>query len=165
MIHFLCQEAFEVFINGEKGDKQMVVNLFDKHVQKALEWVSQVKERASFEYEPHALGALRVVLHQLRDNLPILKASYLSSQLPLITRGLYFEGWQPSQVPTKERKRIGFIHSVRNNLEQYIKRSFDDKEAKKTVHAVFQPLESHLDEGDLDKLYNILPARVREFIL
>jgi uncharacterized protein (DUF2267 family) len=68
-------------------------------------------------------------------------------------------------VPLKERKRIDFIHSVRNNLEQYIKRSFDDKEAEKIVNAVFQTLESHLDEGELDKLYSILPAGVREFIL
>lgn len=153
----------------EEMRKRMTEDIFSKHIQKALEWVHQVKDELdqkdlNLEHDSHVLDALRAVLHQLRDNLPVIEAAHLSSQLPLIIRGLYFEGWQPSKVPVKERKSINFVHSVRDNLEQYIKDPFDDTGAEMIIKAVFRTLESHIDEGELDKLYTILPAGVREFI-
>lgn len=44
----------------------MTENIFSKHVQKALEWVYQIKDELNqkglnLEHDSHVLGALRVV--------------------------------------------------------------------------------------------------------
>lgn len=46
-------------------------------------------------------AALRAVLHALRDRLPVDESSQLAAQLPMLVRGIYYDGWDPSRVPVK----------------------------------------------------------------
>lgn len=142
----------------------MASHLFDKHLQKTKIWVKSIQNDLVFEQESHALDALRVVLHQLRDNLPLVETAHLSAQLPLIVRGLYFEGWNPSQIPLKERKRAEFVSAVQEHLEQYMRRPFEEAEVERVIRAVLQTLKGHIDTGEWEKLYGIFPASIREFM-
>ncbi len=46
-------------------------------------------------------AALRAVLHALRDRLPVDESAQLAAQLPMLVRGIYYDGWDPSRVPVK----------------------------------------------------------------
>src|SRR5258706_928036 len=46
-------------------------------------------------------AALRAVLHALRDRLTVDEGAQFSAQLPMLVRGLYYAGWDPSRVPQK----------------------------------------------------------------
>ena len=70
-------------------------------VQQAQEWLKQVRDYADLADEQHAYSVLRAVLHQLRDRLTLEEAFELAAQLPLIVRGVYFEGYRPSHAPQK----------------------------------------------------------------
>ena len=67
------------------------------------------------------LPALQVVLHALRDRLPVEAVAALGSQLPLLVRGMYYEGWSPSETPVQESEKEEFLSQIaaafRNNPE------------------------------------------------
>jgi uncharacterized protein (DUF2267 family) len=41
---------------------------------------------------------LRATLHALRDRLIIDEVAQLSAQLPMLIRGLYYKGWDPTKT-------------------------------------------------------------------
>jgi len=52
------------------------------------------------------------VLHAPRDRLPVQETADLAAQLPVLIRGIYYEGWDPARVPMK-MSRDGFTARVR----------------------------------------------------
>jgi uncharacterized protein (DUF2267 family) len=48
-------------------------------------------------------SALRAVLHALRDRLTVAETAHLSAQLPMLIRGIYFKGWDPTKVPVRSK--------------------------------------------------------------
>ncbi|SFK96561.1 DUF2267 domain-containing protein [Geodermatophilus ruber] len=70
-------------------------------VQTAQLWLRTVAIHLGTEDEQFAYRVLRAWLHRVRDRLGIDVAAHFSAQLPLVLRGLFFEGWVPHQVPVR----------------------------------------------------------------
>ena len=54
----------------------------------------------------------RAVLHALRDRIGPIHTAQLGAQLPMLVRGLYYEGWRANAAPTHERHREAFLAHV-----------------------------------------------------
>ena len=61
-------------------------------VQQLQEWLKALCDSGGYSNEAEALAVWRAVLHQLRDRLTPQEAVDLAAQLPLIVRGVYYEG-------------------------------------------------------------------------
>ncbi|QOC92408.1 DUF2267 domain-containing protein [Micromonospora craniellae] len=79
------------------------------------------------EQRNQSYAALRTVLHLLRDRMPVEESVEFSVQLPMVVRGIYFDGWQPSNVPIKLNRddflyevRQGFPYDVEGGPEQVV---------------------------------------------
>ena len=76
------------------------LEVLDATYQKTQEWISTVAKVLHLD-KADAYKALRAVLLTLRDRLPAEEAVHFGAQLPMLLRGLYYEGWKPLETPIK----------------------------------------------------------------
>lgn len=113
-------------------------------VEKTRAWLEDLTGTGPFENQQQAYSGLRAVLHAIRDNLTAEEAAHLGSQLPMLVRGFYFEGWRPALAPNIERDREAFLDHVRSSLGTDGETSLDLEEA---TRAVTHLLNRRLSEG------------------
>jgi len=132
------------------------VEIFNKTLLKTRGWLKDLMEELDWE-EPHkAYLALRAVLHVLRDRLTVEEAAQLAAQLPMLIRGFYYEGWDPSGKPLKERHQEEFLSHVKSYFKN------DEKiEPERVVRAVFKVLSKHISQGEIEDVKQTLPGKLR----
>jgi uncharacterized protein (DUF2267 family) len=96
-------------------------------------------------------AALRTVLHGLRDRLTVEEASDLAAQLPMVMRGLFYEGWKPSHVPVK-MSREEFLERVRREFRYEVEGG-----TGVLVQRVLHALRRYVTEGEWDDIRSSLP--------
>ncbi|MBI5265084.1 MAG: DUF2267 domain-containing protein [Bradyrhizobium sp.] len=132
------------------------VTVLDHTVQETNAWLKAVEAQLQLENRQQAYSALRAVLHALRDRLPPEVAVKFGAQLPMLVRGLYYDGWHPSGTPTKERHVEEFAAHVFAELPQQFPAN-----PMTVIRGVFEVLWEKLDPGELSKLMEHLPASIR----
>jgi uncharacterized protein (DUF2267 family) len=126
-------------------------------VQQTQEWVKELMDNADLSGEPEAWSVLRAVLHQLRDRLTMDEAVQLSAQLPLVVRGLFFEGWRPRHVPTTDiRTRQEFLDALTVRLLPH------PLAPEPMARSVFALLSRHVDPGEIADVIAQLPDGIKE---
>jgi uncharacterized protein (DUF2267 family) len=126
------------------------IGAFDTTLEKTYAWLNELADELETGDRRQAYDVLRAFLHALRDRLPVESAVNLGAQLPMLVRGFYYEGWDPSHKPEKMH-REGFLDRVQRqaNLEP------DRVEA--AVRVASRSLQRHVTEGELAKALGILP--------
>jgi uncharacterized protein (DUF2267 family) len=76
----------------------------------------QLRETAGLADRPAAYRALRATLHALRDRLTVEEVAQLGAQLPILVRGVYYEGWNPTGKPLKLRHKEEFLARIAHEL-------------------------------------------------
>ncbi|MDA0302496.1 MAG: DUF2267 domain-containing protein [Chloroflexi bacterium] len=124
--------------------------------QKAYAWIGEVSETLGVPDRHRGYQALRSVLHALRDRLGVDEAAHLGAQLPLVVRGIYYEGWKPAGKPEKQRTREAFLEEIRSEVPGMLL-----DEAEIAAVAVFEVLQRHVGGGEVEDVKGVLPAEVR----
>lgn len=130
--------------------------VFDDTVQKTNLWLKEIREELHLGTSEEAYRALRAVLHTLRDRLIIEEAAALGAQLPMLLRGVYFEGWRPHGKPTRERHLEPFLHHVG---AEYV--GPGPVEPERLTRGVFVVLVRHMSAGQIHDIRQGLPADIR----
>lgn len=130
------------------------MDLFSQAHEQANVWVKDVMRHLDSE-DPHgALHALRAGLHAIRDRLTTDEAAQLSAQLPLVVRGLFFEGWDPGRRKTRLHTREEFLSVVAQHY-----RPREDRSGASILDAVIAVLARHLSVGELGQVMKRLPEK------
>ena len=128
----------------------------DRSVDKANIWLRDTAAELGVDDRHAAYAALRSVLHALRDRLPVDEAAQLAAQLPLLIRGVYYEGWNPSATPASYSRADDLYERVVAGGGCH-----GATEASFAVAAVMRVLRVHVSAGELDDVLGALPAGVR----
>lgn len=89
----------------------MNVEVLGRTVQQTEIWLNEISERLGTS-EEQAYKALRAVLMSLRDRIGTDNAAHLSAQLPVLIRGIFYDGFHPSETPSRDRTREAFMAKV-----------------------------------------------------
>lgn len=132
------------------------VTALDHTVQETNVWLKAIDEQLALESRHHAYSALRAVLHALRDRLPPEVAVKLGAQLPIMVRGIYYEGWHMATTPTKERHIDEFAAHIARELPLQFPIN-----PLMAARGVYEVLWEKLDPGEFEKLMAHLPTSLR----
>jgi uncharacterized protein (DUF2267 family) len=132
--------------------------VFDTTVQKTNLWLHELMEDLDWAERHKAYQALRGVLQVLRDRLPLAEAVHLGSQLPMLVRGFYFEGWRPTAKPERSHSAQQFFDDVQVHFPNNA-----DLDIERVVRAVFSLLADHIPGGEIEKIIAVLPKPLRQF--
>jgi uncharacterized protein (DUF2267 family) len=135
-----------------------ILEIFDASLQKTQVWVNDLISELGWEGRPHkACLALRTALHALRDRLTVEEAVHLGAQLPILIRGIYYEGWKLTGKPVKERHKSEFLDHIARAF-----RDDDTVDPEKVMRAVLQVLARHISEGETRNVKHLLPKTLQE---
>ncbi|WP_446214170.1 DUF2267 domain-containing protein [Micromonospora sp. IBSANI012] len=125
-------------------------NIILKDIEQAYGWP---KEQRNQSY-----CALRTVLHLLRDRMPVQESVEFSAQLPVLVRGIYFDGWKPMDVPIK-LNRDDFLLEVRRHFPYDVEGG-----TERVVQVVLDALSRHVTQGQWDDVKDTMPSDLQRMM-
>jgi uncharacterized protein (DUF2267 family) len=133
------------------------LDVFDHTIQTTNLWLKELMEKLETDDRHRAYLALRSVLHAVRDRLTVDEAAHLGAQLPMLVRGIYYEGYHPANRPVKERTREEFLAHI---VEQF--RKDPEVDPERIARAVFSLLNGKITKGEIEDVRHSLPKPIRE---
>lgn len=129
----------------------------DHTVQLTRVWVRDLSRLLDWDDEHRTWRVLRVSLQAVRDWLDVNEASQLGAQLPMLVRGLYYEGWQPAKTPVRDNSKAAFLERIE---AAFATDPIDDPE--EAVCSVFRLLNNHISAGEVKDVRQRLPKQLRD---
>lgn len=132
-------------------------SLFDTTLQKTHVWLHDLMAEMGWQDEHRAYAGLRATLHALRDHLTLEEVAQLGAQLPMLVRGFYYEGWNPTGKPLKGRHKEQFLEHIAEEL-----RGLPNIDVEKLARAVFAVMPRHISGGELEQVKLVVPRELRD---
>ncbi|MDB4954434.1 MAG: hypothetical protein JWO36_2003 [Myxococcales bacterium] len=127
---------------------------FEHTLVKSRQWVDEVGKELAVDDPDRAVRALRAGLHAIRDWLPPSETVALGAQLPMLIRGLYYEGWRYGKHHGRDRDSI--YAAVRHEL------AGDTLVANHVLDAVIRLLARHVSAGEIGHIIHVLPKPIAD---
>ena len=131
------------------------LDVFDSTVQKTNIWLKELMQELNSDDRHKAYLALRATLHALRDQLPVEEVAQLGAQFPMLIRGFYYEGWDPSGKPLHDRDRERFLGRIKEEFGRFD--PVDPEACPRRLSRSFPAC----DRGEIADVKGILPMHIR----
>ncbi len=128
------------------------LDVIDRTVAKTYAWVDEVASHSGFDDPHRAYGVLRATLHALRDRVEPNVAAHLAAQLPMLVRGIFYEGWDPARTPMR-MSVTEFLDRIEKEAGLKSASTVEDG-----VRAVMALCWDELGEGTMNHLMSVLPS-------
>ena len=132
-------------------------DVFDRAIHKANQWLDEVNFELGWSDRYEAYIALRAVLQTLRDLLPLEEVVDFGAQLPMILRGVYYEGWTGSPSPGMPSDPRGPLDRVSDHLAE----AFLPPDGEAVTRAVLRLLARRVSDGEMTHIGHRLPPSLR----
>lgn len=132
------------------------LRVFDETLHATNTWLHEITSRMGWDDREKGYRLLRLCLHAIRDRMPVGEAAHLSAQLPLLLRGVFFEGWRPAKVPLPVHTVDEFLDPLRKAFAS--ERHFDPEAAFREVVDVMR---MHVSAGEMEDVRRVMPEELK----
>jgi len=133
--------------------------VLDTSLQRTHEWLHEVGHDLGFDNERAAYAALRATLHVIRDRLPVELVAHLGAEMPMLVRGIYYEGWHPSTAKLKAAHDEDLLVSLHRELQGH-----DElQDVGRVARSVLRLIDRRIEPGQVNRVVEALPKQTREF--
>lgn len=127
---------------------------FDDVVDAATDWIDDLMRRLGWHDRDKVYSALIAALHALRDWLPRDEAVYVGGCLPLLLRGLYYEGWRAAGHASNKSRRA-FLERIHDGVHRE-----PGIDAEQVAKAVLALLAARLPPAELENAKAATPEEL-----
>lgn len=135
------------------------LDLFESSLQATDKWLIDLMHELGWADRHKAYAGLRATLHALRDQVMVDECAQFSAQLPLLLRGVFWEGWNPRhrswQTPTPD-DFVTTIHSAFQHAP--------DVDPERVARAVFKVMAEHISAGEMKDVRGVVPKHIRRLL-
>ena len=144
---------------GKEGETAVMTAIaeLEKSVHVTEKWIDDVARRLGWGDREKVYLALVATLHALRDSLPAHEAAFLGDFLPVLLRGLYYEGWRLPKY-SSFRSQDAFLERVREGVHRD-----PAVDAEPVAKAVLAHIAEHIPASELEDLRAVTPRALRPF--
>jgi uncharacterized protein (DUF2267 family) len=136
------------------------LRILDDAVHSANLWINEVNAATGWDNKQRAYRLLRSVLHALRDHLNPDETAQFAAQLPVLIRGIFFEGWDPAKTPRRMRTRADLLAEVQKG---FAPDPLGD--AAQAVAAVMTVLRAHVSPGEMADVEGSFTEEIRSLFI
>lgn len=133
------------------------LEVIDHTVQLTHEWINELRERLDWASARDALRMFRVTLAAVRDHLGHDEAAQFAAQMPILIRGMYYEGWKPSSTPVADRNVEDFVAGIEREVS-----GVAEYHGREDIGAVFHLLNGRISAGEIADIRAALPKAIRD---
>lgn len=129
---------------------------FDETLHATNTWLHEITARMGWDDRQKGYRLLRACMQTLRDRLPVGETAQFSAQLPILIRGIFFEGWRPSTVPVKTRTVDEFLTPIREAFSNE-----PDFDAEAAFREFVDVMKMHVSAGEIEDVRRALPEELK----
>jgi uncharacterized protein (DUF2267 family) len=137
---------------------------FEKYAQKGNEFMNRLEANLATDDRAHAGRILRSTFRVLRNHLMFEESLQLLSQLPMVIKAVYVDGWRAGshkRIRTEDEFLIEIVQEEGNSAWV----DFTTKEELiAAVRAVIDTLRSYVSPEEMDQALATLPKQIRQMI-
>src|SRR3546814_899771 len=93
--------------------------VFDRTTHVTNEWLNDIAAELGTDDRRRAYAVMRATLHAVRDFLTVDEAAQFGAEMPILIRGVYYEGWKPSRNPAQDRHKEDFLERMRAEMRDW----------------------------------------------
>lgn len=132
------------------------MSVLEPSLQHSLEWLKEIQQELGWTDKQKVYVGTRAVLQVLRDRLTIEEASQLGAGMPLIIKGMFYEGFSPGKKHDRVRTQAEFYSRIQHVVPQL--------PAEELTAGVLVVLGRRIANGEIDDMLATLPKHLREMM-
>jgi uncharacterized protein (DUF2267 family) len=135
---------------------------FESYQNEANVWLKKVAESTGIADRDRAGRIFRAVLHALRDRLPVSEAAHLGAQLPILWKGVYYDGFKPSREPVRIRHEQDWLQFICSKDPLAASGDFPTpQDAKQAFEGVMKALRELISPGQFHQVEQALHQEIK----
>ena len=136
---------------------------FENYAKEGNEFINEVADQLGTPGDTgHAFRVTQAVFNALRDRIMVEESMHLISELPMVLKAMYVNGWNISKERKHSSTRDDFLSDIWNET-QTADADFGSN-PEEGVRAVFRAIKSCISAGEMEHVRGQLTTEIDQLI-